>query len=415
MGAVRAEAARRNKLEILRARAEQSLRKSGTIYKTRKGNLLQLLHEMDVYQAELEIQNEELQRSQAALQESQRRYAELYDFAPVGYLTFGREGVIQEVNLTGAQLLRTARRHLIHSGFHRFIAKESQQNFHQFCTRVFERGGQATCELRLQPKAGPPFDVHMIGTAIHKADDGAALCQGAIIDVTARKKAEEQLRDSREELQVLAARLQTAHETERAVLAREIHDELSGTLTALKMDLSLLPDRVAKGHGPFEEKLSSMAAMIDRSLTCLHAIVTELRPVVLDKFGLVAAIEWQSGEFQTRWGIACETRLPRREIVMDSDVSTAVFRILQEALTNVARHARASKVTIDLRKKAGSLILKVYDNGKGIDERMLDMHESIGLLSMRERAASFGGKTEVTRLREGGTLVTVIIPPPIQR
>jgi signal transduction histidine kinase len=256
----------------------------------------------------------------------------------------------------------------------------------------------------------------MIGTAIHKADDGAALCQGAIIDVTARKKAEEQLRDSREELQVLAARLQTAHETERAVLAREIHDELSGTLTALKMDLSLLPDRVAKGHGPFEEKLSSMAAMIDRSLTCLHAIVTELRPVVLDKFGLVAAIEWQSGEFQTRWGIACETRLPRREIVMDSDVSTAVFRILQEALTNVARHARASKVTIDLRKKAGSLILKVYDNGKGIDERMLDMHESIGLLSMRERAASFGGKTEVTRLREGGTLVTVIIPPPgIQR
>lgn len=228
--------------------------------------------------------------------------------------------------------------------------------------------------------------------------------------MTAEKRAEEALHRSREELRALAARLQAAREEERTQLARDIHDELSGTLTALKMDLSLLPDRVAKDHSLFLEKLSSMSGLVDRTLDRVHTIVTELRPAVLDKFGLVAAIEWQTGEFQDRSGIACQTHLPTEEIPLEPERSTAVFRILQEALTNVARHANASKVVVDLRSEAGSLILEVRDNGKGIDENAIYAHNSMGMLSMRERALSFGGKTEVTRLPEGGTLVSVRIP-----
>jgi len=228
-------------------------------------------------------------------------------------------------------------------------------------------------------------------------------------DMTAQKQAEEALRRSREELRALAARLQAAREEERTQLAREIHDELSGTLTALKMDLSLLPDRAAKDHNLFLEKLGSMSGLIDRTLARVHTIVAQLRPVVLD-VGLVAAIEWQTNELQERSGIVCETHLPTEEIPLDPERSTAAFRILQEALTNVARHANASKVVVDLKSETGSLILAVRDNGKGIDEKVTYAHNSMGLLGMRERALSFGGTAEVTALPGEGTLVSVRIP-----
>ncbi|HEY7317146.1 MAG TPA: sensor histidine kinase [Candidatus Binatia bacterium] len=209
---------------------------------------------------------------------------------------------------------------------------------------------------------------------------------------------------------MLAARLQAAREEEKTQLAREIHDELNGTLIALKMDLSLLPDRAAKDRNLFLEKLSSMSALIDSTLARVHTIVTELRPVVLDKIGLVAAIEWQTNEFQDRSGIVCETHLPTEEIPLDSERSTAVFRIFQEALTNVARHAGATKLVIDLRREAESVILTVRDDGKGVDEKAIFAHTSMGLLGMRERALSFAGTAEVSRLAQGGTLVRVTIP-----
>jgi PAS domain S-box-containing protein len=243
------------------------------------------------------------------------------------------------------------------------------------------------------------------------ASDGGII--GAVLvfrDMTARKQAEEALRRSQEELRGLAARLQAVREEERAVLAREIHDELSGALTALKMDVSLLPDRAAKDHEAFLEKLRSMSQLIDTTLDRVHTIVTELRPVVLDKLGLVAAIEWQTGEFHERSGFVCETHLPAEEIALDSERSTGLFRILQEALTNVARHANATKVIVELKSEAGSLILAVRDDGKGIDEKAIFAHTSMGLLGMRERALSFGGATEVSRLPQGGTLVTARIP-----
>jgi two-component system sensor histidine kinase UhpB len=401
----------KQRLEELRVRAEQSLPNSPLSFRrARKTDILALLHEMDVYRTELEVQNDELQRSQRALQESRQRYAELYDFAPVGYLTFGPEGIIHEANLAAAQLLGVARQHLLHRALHLFMDKEFRPSFHQFCSRVFAAGGRQTCELRLLPKTAAPVEVYLIGVRVPESKERSRLCQAALMDVTARKKAKEQLASSQEELKVLTARLQAAHEAERSILAREIHDELSGTLTALKMDISLLPDRAAKNRLLFFDKLKAMSRLIDQTLHRVHSIVTELRPVVLDKFGLIAAVEWQAGEFQDRWGIRCECRLPDDEMPLSSDRSTAIFRILQEALTNVARHARATRVVIDLDRSEDGLIMTVRDNGKGIDEKMLDAHSSIGLLSMRERAASFGGRTEVRRARGGGTLVRVRLP-----
>lgn len=237
---------------------------------------------------------------------------------------------------------------------------------------------------------------------IHRRDIGTDAILLAIEDVTDREQSAE--------LRALAARLRTVREEERTRLAREIHDELSGTLTALKMDVSLLPGRASKDRAAFSEKLASMSQLIDTTLARVHAIVTELRPVILDKLGLLAAIEWQASQFQERSGIVCETHLPAEEITLDPDRATAVFRVFQESLTNIARHAHASRTAVELRREAENLVLAVRDNGKGIDEQVIFAHHSLGLLGMRERALSFGGTVEVRALPGEGTLMTMKIP-----
>jgi two-component system CheB/CheR fusion protein len=234
----------------------------------------------------------------------------------------------------------------------------------------------------------------------HALGDGLILL--AFEDVTDR--------DKREELRALAARLHKVREDESRRLAREIHDDLSGGLTALKMDLSLLPDRAAKDHNLFLEKLSSMSHLIDETLYRVHTIVTALRPVVLDTLGLVPAIEWQTREFQERSGIACEAHLPAEEISLETDRATAVFRVLQEALSNVVRHADASNVVVDVRTDVNNLTLTVRDDGKGISAASIHAPNSLGLLGMRERATAFGGTVEVTALPKHGTCVTMRIP-----
>lgn len=225
-----------------------------------------------------------------------------------------------------------------------------------------------------------------------------------------RFRGEEELSQSRQELRALAARLQAAREEERTALAREIHDELSGSLTALKIDISLLPDRAAKDRALLLEKLTFMTALIDNTLERMHTIVTELRPVILDKFGLVAAIEWQASEFQRRSGIVCECDLPADELPFEEARSTAIFRIFQEALTNVLRHAEATQVAVVLGRGTEGMRLAVVDNGKGIDEKAIHAQSSLGLVGMRERALAFGGALEISRAPRQGTQVVVKIP-----
>jgi PAS domain S-box-containing protein len=169
-------------------------------------------------------------------------------------------------------------------------------------------------------------------------------------DITERKKAEEELKRSREELRALAVRLQHAREEESARVARTIHDELSGALTALNMELSLMPGRVTQDlHQLLEQNASSMSEQIQRILERVRTIATEIRPAVLDQFGLIAAIEWESQEFQRRSEIRSEVLVPDEEILLDPERSTAVFRIFQEALTNIALHAYATKVAVNVK------------------------------------------------------------------
>lgn len=232
-------------------------------------------------------------------------------------------------------------------------------------------------------------------------------------DITFQKQAEEALRTSHEQLRELAARLQQAREEERAFIAREIHDELGQLLTGLKMDIKWVEKHLPSNTENltlFRDKLTSILELVDDTIHALRRIATELRPGVLDTLGLNAAIEWQAQEFSNRTGIDCEISEKTNYQVDDRNCESALFRIFQEALTNVARHAEATKVKISLSRQNGSLILQVRDNGRGITEKEIKDPHSIGLLGMRERAHVFGGEVSVSGSPGKGTTVTASIP-----
>jgi signal transduction histidine kinase len=225
-----------------------------------------------------------------------------------------------------------------------------------------------------------------------------------------RDRAEREIRNSREQLRNLSAHLQSVREEERTRMAREIHDELGQSLTALKMDISWLNRRFLEENPAFKKKLASMEEIIDRTIQTVQKLSGELRPGILDDLGLAAAIEWQAEEFQNRTGIECEVSLSHEETVLTRDQSTTMFRIFQETLTNVIRHARATKVVVWLGERKGSIVLEVSDNGRGITESEINDPKSFGLIGMRERVEFIDGEVTIAGYPGKGTKITVTLP-----
>ena len=225
-----------------------------------------------------------------------------------------------------------------------------------------------------------------------------------------RDRAEREIRNSREQLRNLSAHLQSVREEERTRMAREIHDELGQGLTALKMDVSWLNRRLLKKDATFKNKLASMEEVIDRTIQTVQKLSGELRPGLLDDLGLAAAIEWQAEDFQKRTGIDCEVSLSTEETLLNRDQSTTMFRIFQETLTNVIRHARATKVAVRLEEQSGSMVLEVTDNGRGITEAEIRDAKSLGLIGMRERVEFIDGEVTIVGSPGKGTRITVTLP-----
>lgn len=232
---------------------------------------------------------------------------------------------------------------------------------------------------------------------------------GTVQDLTDSKKAEDELKKSYEQLRELSAHLQSVREEERTNVAREIHDELGQVLTALKIDVSMLASKLYP-DSKLLEKTESMIKRIDETIQSVKRICAELRPTILDHFGLSAAIEWQVEEFETRTGIKCDVFFEPREIILDQDITTSVFRILQEAMTNVARHANATEVKVSLRLENDNVMLEVKDNGKGITEKQFSDPKSFGLIGIKERVNFFGGDVKINGMRDQGTTLIVSIP-----
>jgi len=231
-------------------------------------------------------------------------------------------------------------------------------------------------------------------------------------EIGERLRIEGELRKSVEQLRALAARLQVVREEERTLVAREIHDELGQVCTAIKMDLASIGRKTTKRQTQLRAKVGSASQLADEMIFTLRRIASELRPRTLDDLGLTAALECQAEEFESRTGIRCIVDLPQEQLALDSERSTAIFRIFQESLTNVARHAQATRVEACLEMQPDQLILQVHDNGRGFDAEQAKARRSLGLVGMQERALLLNGEFKIEGVLGSGTTMTLRIPLP---
>ena len=619
-----------------------------------------LLHELQVHQIELEMQNEQLRQAQIAMEESRDRYVDLYEFAPVGYLTLSAAGQIKEANLTCCALLKTERKKLLHHRFSTFVAPECRERWNRLFTGVLQKNGASECEVRIKNGDGEHFyaqlncvclnkeseapvvrialtdvtqirraeeamrewrqfvdcahwgmsigkmsdrtirlanpayarmhgytqeELHgikadslyapesrtnlpqyaeilrgagcytfecvrqrkdgstffaMVDVATVEGADGEILYVASVTDITKQKESERALCESEElwtfalkgsgdgiwdwnlqtgkvifskrykemlgyagdevwnsldewkgrvngedmhhamqkleaymdgkgavytteyrmqckdgrwkwvmvrgmvvsraadgrplrmigthtdisvhkqaeqQLRELTAHLQTVREEEKTMIAREIHDDLGGTLTALKMEAYCLAEELPahKETAPLIEHVKQIAKLTDNATGVMRRIIAGLRPTILDDLGLLVALEWQCMEFQNRTSIRCRVSYvyadeENCEMEPDKDCSIALFRTLQESLTNVSRHSSATRVDVELFLNDSEIMLSISDNGRGMPENRVVGSSSYGILGMTERAEQLGGRIMFDSSSSGGLRVTVTLP-----
>ena len=358
----------------------------------------------------------ERKRAEEALRQSEQHFRILYVQSPVAYQALDVEGRFLEVNEAWLRLLGYSCDEVVGRWFGDFIMP-SQVHLLQERFSCFKSAGETRgVEWDLVRKDGNLVTVSIDGR-IGRDETGAFKRTHCVLhDITERKRAEEALRASREQMRALAGRLQAVREEERTDIAREIHDELGGALTGMKVDVSFLIKSALKikneaARTSLLAGMDSVTKAIDTTIHAVRRIAMELRPGILDDLGLVAALEWQLKDFEKRTGIRCEFFPPGEDISFDADLSTALFRIFQETLTNVARHSGATEVHVRFHADADSSTLEVEDNGKGIEKEKTLSSKSLGFLGMRERVQTFGGRLTVTGPPGTGTTVAVEIPP----
>lgn len=355
-------------------------------------------------------------RAEAALIESNERYRSLVRTAGIVILVLTPDYKIIEWNREAEQVYGRSRDEVLGEDYFELCMPPSLRNDVAADIAGVLAGEEARgYEHEVTARDGTTRTLSWNVNRIVDATGTPVAVIAAGHDVTERKRSEEALQETLKRVRMLSARLEVIQEEERRRVARELHDELGVGLTCLKIDLSRVRAVLAENAPSVQqrqliERLDSMLALTDGTIEAIHRIVAKLRPTVLDDLGLVAAIEWQVQDFQERTGVACLLKTPNEDITIEPNRATAVFRICQEALTNIARHADASSVRVRLHERGGELLLEIADNGKGIPAEKVADPRSLGLLGMRERAELFGGVVGVAARQGKGTTVTLRMP-----
>ena len=495
-----------------------------------------LLHELKVYQTELEMQNENLRQTQVALEESRDRYLDLYDFSPISLFTLNPDGLIYEMNYTAAELFGAERKRLLNQQFSRYVVpldaerwkkqfvemlssdqkqgchlsirridgtvfpayldcirienghgditlrivlfditkrensdrqlRESEEKYRaifdgtldgimladeagmiaeynaeilrlsgmtdeqlkkmhiwefrpadkaqqarEIFLQTMRKGLAATSEFKYKKPDGQVIRIEARGVKLIIGDKCYLKC--VVRDITERKNAESELKEYQRLLRQLSTQSTAAREAELKRIAREVHDELGQTLTALRMDISLLRIRFAEHEPAMMGMIKDMLMLVDKAISGVRNVATNLRPPILD-MGVMAAIGWLGSDFSERTGISCRVNvLHGMDILylLDDLHTLTLFRIVQESLTNIARHAQATEVEIAFKQSGECVCVSIRDNGMGFDPSALPAKKSFGLMGMRERALAMQGKVELTSAKGQGTTVTVFMPP----
>ncbi|MDI6451581.1 sensor histidine kinase [Anaerobaca lacustris] len=441
----------------LRRRAEGQLKRQRrkTAPPRTDADTQRLVHELQVHQVELEMQNAELLEARDQMEAMLEKYTDLYDFAPVGYFSIDEQGVISEVNLTGAALLGVERSRLIGRRLQHFLSPTSRPVFLAFLEKIFAEPGKQVCEASLLNKSGTPSWVDFQATPAGSGSE-QKWCRLAVSDITALKRAEEAQRRMealdaanrelkreivrrkaveaalkkseryanrllaqalglQKQLQHLSHRILRTQEDERKRISRELHDDIAQVLTAISFHLAVLRKEGASDGKDLQRKIVRTQRLVEKSVNIVHEFASQLRPPALDDLGLIPALHSYVNDFGKRMGLSVQlTGFTRgRTELLDSDKRTVLYRVVQEALINVAKHAKASEVTVSIRKLRGAICIEVHDDGKSFDVReMLSnrRRKALGLLGMRERVEMVGGCFAVKSSPGKGTTIRAEIP-----
>ncbi len=355
-------------------------------------------------------------RAEEELQRSEERYRTLFETAPDAVVVFDSDLQLVMTNERGAKLYGFERaEELTGTSAYDFVASEDRKRVEELISRMQKTGKLAVFECTGLRRDGTRFDLETRASLIPTADGQAPSVLTVKTDITERKRAETALRNSEEQLRALSAKMQSMREEEGTRIAREIHDELGGALTGLKWDLEKIDGRLRGSNGDVEiadvrKQIGAMTGLIESTINTVRRISSELRPGVLDDLGLVAAIEWQGQQFQSRTGINVHWETTLEMVELSLDGATAVFRIFQEVLTNVLRHSQATNVYVKLHTRGQYIELDVRDDGRGITDGEKGNTRSLGLLGMKERALLVGGEVEISGAEGRGTRVVVRVP-----
>lgn len=361
------------------------------------------------------VQREQTALVKAALADTEARYFAILESAMDAVITVDESQTILVFNAAAEIVFGCARKEAIGGPLERFIPARYRGDHHRHVeafghTGVTNRRMGDTTVLLAVRTDGTEFPIE--ASISQTLAEGRRLFTVILRDVTLRKSAEDALRQSQAELRELSAEVLQAREDEKTHIARELHDELGQQLTALKMDLAWARERLPAEYPELAAKLARMNTTLDSTVNATRRISADLRPLMLDDLGLAEAAEWLVEDFGQRSGISCTLALEDTESLaaLAKPAATALYRVLQESLTNVARHAGAQNVRIRLDARHGEAMLSVEDDGRGIDDADRRKPRSFGLKGLRERAHYLGGTAEVGRMPEGGTRVLVRIP-----
>lgn len=413
-----------------------------------------LFHELQVHQIELEMQNTELLECRDRTDMLLDKYTDLYDFAPVGFMSLDERGRILEVNLTGAALLGVERSRLITRSFPRFATLPFRPVFLAFLDKIFAGTGKQVCEARLLKEDGKHFWVNLHGDSSSSLDGTRKVCRVAISDITSLKQAQdaqrlletlsvaneemkreivrrqaveealrkselhqrqlvEQSRHMQEQLRELSHRILQVQEEERKRISRELHDEITQTLVGINVHLEALARKAVVSPRGLKQKIALTQRLVEKSVNIVHQFARDLRPTSLDDLGVIITLQSHMNDFMKRTGIRVHFTTFAGVEQLSSDRRTVLYRIVQEALTNAAKHSQASLLKVSIRKIADTVHLVISDNGKSFNvDRALrtQNNKRLGLIGMRERAEMTGGTFTVESAPGKGTTITVQIP-----
>jgi PAS domain S-box-containing protein len=316
-----------------------------------------------------------------------------------GYMRWNKQLELA-TGLTAKQLLKA------HAVEDFFKDEKSKNAAYKLLHEAFEKGIAQGDVTPLFPNMEATF--HVIIRRITYEGQTCLLVLGS--DISERKKAEEQLNESYLQIRSLTEHLQNIREEEQTRIAREIHDVLGQQLTVMKINVNLLNGKVANSNEQVKVKLQELSGLIDETIQTVRKISSELRPKLLDDLGLVAAMDWHLKEFEKQSGIRTYFNEPEEEWELSEKTKTGLFRIFQEALTNVARHAQATQVQVALTKNNGQLRLSITDNGKGFSLQEAAQKKTLGMLGMKERTAIIGGDYQIHSEPGKGTSVIILLP-----